>query len=124
MSEGFYVILGAFLSAFTLWVFERRKRARHAKYLATRVVGILDGFVEGAADVSLDDGIENNEGHVVQNRHELPAPISFPNDLDWGVIDAKLMYEIVILPSDIERANSFIEFTWLSFTVNQYRFPA
>ncbi|UVC15291.1 hypothetical protein [Mesorhizobium onobrychidis] len=78
---------------------------RDARYLATRVVCMLDPFVLQCVEVV------NDEGEYVEDEltPQVDTPsISFPDDLDWKTIDAALMYRILTLPNEIAAADSTI----------------
>jgi hypothetical protein len=112
MYEGLIgVILGALLTGLIPWIREWRlehlKRDREARYLAVRVVCILDRFIEECAEVVIDDGLDcgqpNPEGEL-EAQVDLPIEPAFPNDVDWKSINRFIMYEILSIPSDTQRA--------------------
>ena len=109
------VIVGALLSLVRDALADRRMRDRHARYLAIRVVCALDSYVESCADVVSDDGLSegqrNAEGYL-EVQIPLPPPPVFSGDLDWKSIDHDLMYRLLSLPSDAERADRRIDATW------------
>ncbi|MBM0105831.1 hypothetical protein JM946_13910 [Steroidobacter sp. S1-65] len=100
------VVVGAFLTpiieAVKAWYASRK----HARYLAIRVVCILDQFIDACADVVADHGEEDEAG--IYTYDPLPDPPSFPDDVDWRSIDSKLMYEILSLPNKAESARRAI----------------
>ncbi|RWB19937.1 MAG: hypothetical protein EOQ40_17550 [Mesorhizobium sp.] len=81
------------------------ERARHATYVATRVVCTLDPFVLHCVDVIHDQG-EYVDGELTP---QVDAPgLEFPADLDWKTMDAALMYRTLSLPNEIAAADSTI----------------
>lgn len=111
MREALFGLVGVFVGAMLTWVREvwsdRRTRGRHARYLAIRVVCVLDRYIESCAEVVSDDGLchgqRNEQGYLVP-QIPLPAPPAFPEDLDWKSIEPSLMYLILSLPSRVGRA--------------------
>jgi len=112
-------LIGVFVGALLTLVREVwsdwRGRARHARYLAIRVVCTLDRYIESCADVASDDGLcqgqPNAEGYL-EPQVSPPSPPVFPEDLDWKSIEPALMYRILSLPSQAEAANRMIGAAW------------
>lgn len=83
----------------------QEERDRHATYVATRVVCMLDPFVLRCVDVINDEG-DYVEGELTP---QVDTPrLEFPADLDWKTVDAALMYRTLALPNEIAAANSTI----------------
>jgi hypothetical protein len=105
------VIVGAFLAWFQAAWSDRRTRERHARYLAIRVVCVLDRYLESCAEVAIDDGLcegqPNAEGFL-EPQVSLPPPPAFSDDMDWKSIPHELMYRLLSLPSEAEVANRMI----------------
>ncbi|MDX8499145.1 hypothetical protein RFM99_12045 [Mesorhizobium sp. VK4C] len=83
----------------------QQERDRHATYVATRVVCMLDLFVLRCVDVI------NDAGEYVDDEltPQVDAPdLEFPADLDWKTMDAALMYRTLSLPNEIAAADSTI----------------
>jgi hypothetical protein len=116
MSDGVVGLLGVIVGAVLTWGHgtwsEWRERARHARYLAIRVVCILDKYIEDCVAVTLDDGYcegrPGGEDGTAEPQVETPPPPAFPQDLDWKCIDHELMYRLLSLPRDVEAANQRI----------------
>lgn len=105
------VIVGAVLTWFQSARSERKARDRDARYLAIRVVCVLDKYIENCAEVAADDGLcdgqRDEEGCLSPQVSPPPAP-AFSDDLDWKSIDHELMYRLLSLPSEADAANRMI----------------
>lgn len=118
MTEGIFGLIGVFVGAVITWFqsyyANRRTELKNAKYLAIRVVCILDKFMEDCADVVKDDGLQfgqrTPEG-CLEPQISVPQIPVFPEDVDWRSIDQELMYKILSFPSDIAAGNKLIDFT-------------
>ena len=103
------VIVGTILPLFR----DRWNNKRQARYLAVRVVCVLDEFLEQCICVVADDGLcfgqRNAEGYL-EPQVALPKDLSLPSNVDWRSIDHGLMYKILALPSRIKRDNRSISF--------------
>jgi len=112
MSGALYGLIGVVIGALLTWFrdiwSDRRARGRNARYLAIRVVCILDKYVERCAEVVSDEGEEDREGCTVA-RVSSPTPPEFPLDLDWKSIDHELMYRLLSLPNEAETAASYVD---------------
>ncbi|MFH6946664.1 hypothetical protein [Flavobacterium sp. FlaQc-50] len=108
------VLIGSGISWFQTYWINKRTENRNAKYLAIRVVCILDKYLEDCADVIKDDGLSfgqrTPEGYL-KPQVKVPPPPIFPDDVDWKSIDHELMYKILSFPSDIEAGDRIIDFT-------------
>ncbi|MGH8251708.1 MAG: hypothetical protein ACREVI_13615 [Steroidobacteraceae bacterium] len=115
MMEAVFGLIGVLVGASLTWIQEAwsdsRTRERHARYLAIRVVCVLDKYVENCADVALDDGLcegRRNEEGCLEPQVSPPSSPAFSEDLDWKSIDHELMYRLLSLPSEAEAANRMI----------------
>ncbi len=108
------VLVGSGISWFQTYWISKRTDIKNAKYLAIRVVCVLDKFVEDCADVIKDDGLSygqrNSEG-CLEPQVKSPGPPIFPNDVDWKSIDQNLMYNLLSLPSEVEAGDRMINFS-------------
>ena len=86
----------------------RAERDRHARYLAIRVVCVLDPFVSECCNVVQDSGMPDHKG-TFRPRFDDPE-ISFPDDVDWRSIAPNLMYRILGFGNEIEVARQSIAF--------------
>lgn len=108
------VLIGSGISWFQIYWTNRQTEIKNAKYLAIRVVCILDKFMEDCAEVVKDDGLSfgqrNGEG-CLEPKVQTPGAPMYPEDLDWRSIDHDLMYKLLSLPSEVVAADRMIKFT-------------
>lgn len=109
------VLIGSLITvAKDVWAHFAGQR-RTARYLAIRVVCILDKYVEKCAEVVVDDGLcfgqRDANGYLVPQVKAPDAP-AFPVDVDWKSIDPDVMYDLLSLPNEAESANAAIRFAW------------
>ena len=86
---------------------ERFSRRRDARYLAIRVICVLDGYIEDCASVALDSGDEDELGCSVA-QEKAPPPPAYPTDINWKSIEHSLMYTLLALPAAAERAANYV----------------
>jgi hypothetical protein len=93
-----------------LWplIKDRRTKKCEGKYLAVRVVCVLDKFVEDCASTAVDSGEEDKDGYSIA-RVSAPDPPTYPNDVNWKSIGDTLMYELLSLPASTERAANYVQ---------------
>ena len=94
------VIIGAFLTPVIEWVRAARTDRKHARYMAIRVISIIDEFVDMCVEVAADSG-EPDQGGWYYYHAAVPKLEPFPDGLDWEVIDHKLAYDILSLPNKL-----------------------
>jgi hypothetical protein len=87
---------------------ERLARSRDARYLAIRIVCILDRYVEDCASTAIDSGEENEKGVNIA-RVSAPPPPAYPSDVNWKSIDHTMMYKLLALPPSADRAANYVE---------------
>lgn len=85
-----------------------RTKKIEGKYLAVRVVCVLDKFVEDCASTAIDSGEEDENGNSTA-RVSAPDPPAYPNDVNWKSIDDTLMYKLLSLPASTERAANYVQ---------------
>ena len=105
----FGVVVGAVLP----WFRDAWNNRRQARYLAIRIVCLLDEFLDECTNVVSDDGLssgQRNADGCLEAQVSQPKSLPLPDDVDWRSIDHGLMYEILALPSRIERDNRSISF--------------
>ena len=85
----------------------KAERERHARYLAIRVVCVLDPFVSECGDVVYDTGMPEHDG-TMHPRVGTPK-LAFPEDVDWRAVDPDLMYRILGFPNEIAIADQAID---------------
>src|SRR5580658_8677661 len=86
---------------------ERLVRSRDARYLAIRIVCILDRYVEDCASTATDSGEENADGLNVP-QFSAPQPPTYPSDVNWKSIDHTMMYKLLALPAFADRAANHV----------------
>jgi len=86
----------------------KRERAR---YLALRVVYVLEMFIDDCLRVAKDDGLLNGpDWQGCLNFQTSYAKIDFQSlDVDWKSLSFDLTYEIINFPSKVEAAIDIIE---------------
>lgn len=118
MTEAIFGLVGVLIGSGLTWLQtywnNRKEKDRNARYLAIRVVCVLDKFLEDCADVVNDDGLSfgqrTPEGYLKPQVRAPLAPV-YPDDVDWKSINHELMYRILSLPSEVDGAKSIISFT-------------
>lgn len=96
------VIIGFALGALRDHWSERSNREKSARYLAVRVIAVLDQFVEDCERIASDEGLlmgqRKSDGCLEpQVRH--PDYLVYPEDIDWQAIDDDLMQKLLWLPT-------------------------
>lgn len=107
------LLFGVIVGAVSPWIREAGNNKRQARYLAVRIVCILDEFVDECTSVVGDDGLcfgQNNAEGCLEAQVSQPKTLPLPSDVDWRTIDHHLTYRILALPSRIERDNRAISF--------------
>ena len=113
--EVILTVLGASIALGGTWLFKTNDREKAAKYLAIRVVCILDSLVDNCCDVVMDDGLwqgQRNQDGCLEPQVSIPDTPKFPDDVDWKSINHEMMYTILSLPSDMEVANKNLAAVW------------
>ena len=106
-------LAGVIVATVLPWFRERWNNKRQARYLAIRVVCVLDEFVDQCTSVVSDDGLcdgQRNAEGCLEPQVAQPNGLLLPTDVDWRSIDHGLMYNILALPSRIEADNRVISF--------------
>ena len=108
-------LLGAIIGSAFPWWMNKQSMQSKARYLAIRVVCLLDKYLEDCVSVVKDDGLcygSRTEDGCLAPQVACPSTPNFPDDIDWKSINYDLMYEILSFPSDIEAADGIIQHTW------------
>ncbi|MBE3654829.1 hypothetical protein [Vibrio navarrensis] len=109
------VIVGALVTGLKDWITSYLSKKARKKYLATRVVSMLEIFVDNCALVLSDDGTvcgqPDKDGYYYP---QVKTPTFEPLllDVDWLSIDANLMHKILYLPNEVYMADSKIQSIW------------
>lgn len=93
------VLFGVIVGTVLPWVREWWINRRNARYLAVRVICILDKFAENCAQAI---GQENQDDDLPVS--PWPETLDFPADLDWRSLDRGLLYDILSLPNEVATA--------------------
>lgn len=112
MSDGWWglggVVVGAAIAGGKEVIFDLLNRHRNARYLAIRMVCLLDRYVDGCVEVVEDDGTVDGRPANPDGTHESQAEYpDFPIDGldgDWKSMPAHLMYALLGFPNAIEAA--------------------
>lgn len=109
------VVVGAFLTSFKEWWFNRQKNRKERDYLAVLVSCALDAYVRQCADVVGDNGLYH--GQTDQDgclRIQTDTPKFEPENLsvEWKSLPTTLMYEIWGLPNQAKSAQSIVDSTF------------
>lgn len=108
------VLLGSGISWFQSYWSTKKETNKSARYLAIRLVCILDKYVEDCTEVVKDDGLscgQRTPDGSLAPQVETPTPPAYPDDIDWKSIDHELMYRLLSLPSEVENGNRMIKAT-------------
>ena len=103
-------LVGVVVGAALPWLRDAWNNKRNARYLAIRVVCVLDDFLDQCTDIVGDDGLsleQRNADGELRPQVSQPTGLLLPNDVDWRSIDHELMYSILALPSRIQNDNRF-----------------
>lgn len=118
MTEAIFGLIGVFVGSLISWLqvywVEKRNSDKSARYLAIRVVCILDKFFEDCGDVIHDNGLHHGQRNIdgeLEPQVKAPNSPVFPDDVDWKSIDHELMYQILSLPAEVENAERLINGT-------------
>lgn len=120
--EALFGLIGVIVGSSLTWIREaivqKKSRANRARYLAVRIICVLDEYVEKCVEVVSDDGTimgqasRRDEGGMEYFDPVVslpPSPI-FSDDVDWKSIDGELMYRILKLPNEIRETDNHIQF--------------
>lgn len=110
------VIIGSGITWVREYLREEKMRKRSARYLAVRIMCVLEEYVERCCDVASDDGTEDGQPagmtdggeqyRIIQTEH--PAFPAYPDDVDWKSISHVLMHQILSLPIAAKRVHATI----------------
>lgn len=107
------VVIGAAITWAQGWWSARKARVEDARYLAIRVVCVLDKYLDACAEVVGDDGLamgQRDKDGYLSPQVPTPKPIEYPDDVDWLSVDHDLMYALLSLPNRCEAANGAVSF--------------
>lgn len=98
---------------------EWRDRKRKARYLAVRVVPIIDQLLNDCSACLGDDGLlfgNADKNGYTPPREKLPSTPEYPDDIDWLSIDYKIMYGLLLLPHQVKSATESI--LWMDLNIS------
>jgi hypothetical protein len=93
----------------------QKRNKKNARYLAIRIVCILDKYLQDCTDVVKDNGLlygQRTADGYLQPQIKNPGPPVYPDDVDWKSIDHELMFSLLSLPSEVEDGDRIIKATW------------
>ncbi|WP_330746940.1 hypothetical protein [Chryseobacterium sp. CP-77] len=105
------VLVGSGISWFQSYWTSQSEAQKNARYLAIRIVCILDKYIEDCAEVVKDDGLfegQRSAQNCLVPQIKIPSVPNYPDDIDWKSIDPDLMFELLSFPSEIEDGNRII----------------
>ncbi|RQO35397.1 hypothetical protein DBR39_18960 [Chryseobacterium sp. KBW03] len=117
MTEGIFGLLGVLIGSFITWYqnsrSQKKEAEKNARYLAIRIVCVLDRYLQECVDVVKDDGLDCGQrmpDGCLKPQVKIPSPLIYPDDVDWKSIDPELMFKLLSFPSEIEEGNRMINF--------------
>lgn len=118
MTEAIFGLIGVLVGSGISWLqsywINKKETDKSAKYLAIRLVCILDKYMEDCAHVIKDDGLcegQRSEDGCLVPQVKVPSVPHYPEDIDWKSIDHNLMFALLSFPSEIEDGNRVISAT-------------
>ncbi len=111
MSEFFAALVAAIIALAGQHFFNSHDGKKAARYLAIRVVCVLDKFLADCTNVVGDNGEPDQDGYSHPRVYSLNAP-NFPDDVDWRSIEHTLMYDILSFPPDVVAAKEAVSVNW------------
>lgn len=108
------VLVGALIPWFQTYWTEQRATRKNGRYLAIRIVCVLDKYLESCMQVVKDEGLsygQRTKDGLLQAQVKAPGAPVYPEDVDWKSINHELMYRLLSLPSEVETAERLIKGT-------------
>jgi hypothetical protein len=116
MTEAIFGLIGVLVGSLVPWFqaywIEKRATKKNARYLAIRIVCVLDRYLEDCVEVVKDDGLSYGQRKAdgcLEAQVKAPGVPAYPEDVDWKSIDHELMYNVLSLPSEMEAAERLIK---------------
>jgi hypothetical protein len=94
---------------------EKRSQDRDGRYIALRLVAVLERFARECADVIYDNkNADPHDEYDPNNRgvYKLPELGQYPTDADWKALDPLLASRAFSLPTEIDLTKDQIRFWW------------
>lgn len=101
----FGALVGGFISIFNSKYPSKRQDDKELKYLVVKVLFHLQKLISTCSYIVNDDGLYNGQrdkNGAKRPQIEIPSFDPTEVNLNWKVLDIKLMYEILSIPADIE----------------------
>ncbi|AYM99179.1 hypothetical protein [Chryseobacterium sp. 3008163] len=118
MTEAIFGLIGVLVGSAISWFqshwTSKKEAEKSARYLAIRIVCILDKYMEDCAAVVKDTGLcegQRTADGCLQSQVRPPDSPKYPEDVDWKSIDPDLMFALLSFPSEIEDGNRMISAT-------------
>jgi len=109
------VIIGVMLTGLKDWIASSVSSKRDQRYLATRVICLLEIFVDKCARVIRDDGTylgQPDEDGYYRPKVQAPDFDPLALDVNWLSIDSGLMHKILYLPNEVYLTDSRLANFW------------
>ncbi|RMO82527.1 hypothetical protein ALQ33_200017 [Pseudomonas syringae pv. philadelphi] len=109
------VLLGGFITVIKEVVFRRNKSQKDLLYLSIIVSTELERFVSQCIDAVNDDGLyhgQRNTQGCLEVQTASPGFVIDGMQVDWQTLPANLLYEVLDLPYQIEKAQQIISSTF------------
>ena len=109
------VIFGVIATGLKDWIASSVTSKREQRYLATRVISLLEVFVDRCALVIRDNGTyhgQPDEDGYHRPKVQTPDFDPLALDVNWLSIDSELMHKILYLPNEIYFADSLLASVW------------
>ena len=120
MIEAFIGLVGVLVGSFIIvlndiWTSHREIR-KDGSYAAIRLISILETYADRCIDVVQDDGTfqgrpagRHSAGdEYCEAQEDTPAPLQYPEDIEWRSLDEPLMHRILALPNKARQTNRYI----------------
>ncbi|KFF00734.1 hypothetical protein IX39_08945 [Chryseobacterium formosense] len=118
MNEAIFGLIGVLVGSGISWFqshwTSKKESEKSARYLAIRVVCLLDKYMEECAEVVKDDGLfegKRSKQGCLEPQVKIPKFPNYPEDVDWKSIDHNIMFELLSFPAEIEDGNRMIDAT-------------
>jgi hypothetical protein len=101
----------ALINHFVTWLLSRKANAREARYLAQRLVVVLERFAIECSELVADYNLYlQSKGALGRISVLLPEIGAFPTDVDWKTIDAVLVGRALSLSNEYVLASRSVDF--------------
>jgi len=102
------VVVGVVLTVLKDYLNEWRSKKSDARYLAVRIISLLDRFSDSCIEVTEDDGFYDENGYRT-TRVSNPSLKIDTIDGRWQSLSFELMYEVLDFPNELARCNEQID---------------